>query len=96
MVKEYNNHLIWTYDAPHLGYWIAAPLPGARGIIKMKQSNPFKNPDSMLQSIPADLLALPLTGCMMWGKASNLLVLALFQVYKKRLGSMNSCSYNVY
>ncbi|KAM5327261.1 protein FAM171B isoform 1-T1 [Glossophaga mutica] len=31
MVKEYNNHLIWTYDAPHLGYWIAAPLPGTRG-----------------------------------------------------------------
>nr|BAC04586.1 unnamed protein product [Homo sapiens] len=31
MVKEHNNHLIWTYDAPHLGYWIAAPLPGTRG-----------------------------------------------------------------
>uniref|UniRef100_A0A8D0Y4R9 Family with sequence similarity 171 member B n=1 Tax=Sus scrofa TaxID=9823 RepID=A0A8D0Y4R9_PIG len=31
MVKEYNNHLIWTYDAPHLGYWIAAPLLGTRG-----------------------------------------------------------------
>ncbi|XP_049629146.1 protein FAM171B [Suncus etruscus] len=30
MVKEYNNHLIWTYDAPYLGYWIAAPLPGTR------------------------------------------------------------------
>ncbi|XP_034351028.1 protein FAM171B isoform X2 [Arvicanthis niloticus] len=24
-VKEHNSHLIWTYDAPHLGYWIAAP-----------------------------------------------------------------------
>uniref|UniRef100_A0A9L0K3A2 Family with sequence similarity 171 member B n=1 Tax=Equus asinus TaxID=9793 RepID=A0A9L0K3A2_EQUAS len=31
MVKEYNSHLVWTYDAPHLGYWIAAPLPGTRG-----------------------------------------------------------------
>uniref|UniRef100_A0A5F9DKQ3 Family with sequence similarity 171 member B n=1 Tax=Oryctolagus cuniculus TaxID=9986 RepID=A0A5F9DKQ3_RABIT len=31
MVKEHNNHLVWTYDAPHLGYWIAAPLPGSRG-----------------------------------------------------------------
>ncbi|XP_062943313.1 protein FAM171B [Cynocephalus volans] len=31
VVKEYNNHLIWTYDASHLGYWIAAPLPGMRG-----------------------------------------------------------------
>ncbi|XP_047628988.1 protein FAM171B isoform X1 [Phacochoerus africanus] len=31
MVKENNNHLIWTYDAPHLGYWIAAPLLGTRG-----------------------------------------------------------------
>ncbi|XP_045874941.1 protein FAM171B isoform X1 [Meles meles] len=30
-VKAYNHHLIWTYDAPHLGYWIAAPLPGTRG-----------------------------------------------------------------
>ncbi|XP_060033593.1 protein FAM171B isoform X2 [Erinaceus europaeus] len=30
-VKAYNSHLIWTYDAPHLGYWIAAPLPGTRG-----------------------------------------------------------------
>lgn len=39
IVKEYNSHLIWTYDAPHLGYWIAAPLPGTRGIVKMKQSN---------------------------------------------------------
>lgn len=36
-VKAYNNHLIWTYDAPHLGYWIAAPLPGTRGTVKMKQ-----------------------------------------------------------
>eukprot|EP00073_Rattus_norvegicus_P045509 XP_017447657.1 PREDICTED: protein FAM171B isoform X3 [Rattus norvegicus] len=26
-VKEHNGHLIWTYDAPHLGYWIAAPSP---------------------------------------------------------------------
>ncbi|KAM9248631.1 protein FAM171B [Dugong dugon] len=32
IVKKYNNHLIWTYDAPHLGYWIAAPLPGTRGL----------------------------------------------------------------
>nr|XP_004660330.1 protein FAM171B [Jaculus jaculus] len=32
IVKEHNGHLIWTYDAPHLGYWIAAPLPGAKGI----------------------------------------------------------------
>ncbi|XP_023617887.1 LOW QUALITY PROTEIN: protein FAM171B [Myotis lucifugus] len=31
VVKDYNNHLIWMYDAPHLGYWIAAPLPGTRG-----------------------------------------------------------------
>ncbi|XP_035160208.2 protein FAM171B isoform X2 [Callithrix jacchus] len=31
MVKEHNSHLMWIYDAPHLGYWIAAPLPGTRG-----------------------------------------------------------------
>lgn len=36
IVKEYNNHFIWTYDAPHLGYWIAAPLPGSRGIVNIK------------------------------------------------------------
>ena len=45
MVKEYNSHLIWTYDAPHLGYWIAAPLPGTRGMVKMKQYKQ-KNPNS--------------------------------------------------
>ncbi|XP_019409793.1 PREDICTED: protein FAM171B isoform X1 [Crocodylus porosus] len=28
MVKEANDHLVWKYVAPHLGYWIAAPLPG--------------------------------------------------------------------
>ncbi|XP_063115485.1 protein FAM171B isoform X2 [Cavia porcellus] len=32
VVKEQDSHLIWTYDAPHLGYWVAAPLPGMRGI----------------------------------------------------------------
>ncbi|XP_010217515.1 PREDICTED: protein FAM171B [Tinamus guttatus] len=30
MVKEANHQLVWTYVAPHLGYWIAAPLPGTR------------------------------------------------------------------
>uniref|UniRef100_A0A8B9P8S3 Family with sequence similarity 171 member B n=1 Tax=Apteryx owenii TaxID=8824 RepID=A0A8B9P8S3_APTOW len=30
MVKEANDQLVWTYVAPHLGYWIAAPLPGTR------------------------------------------------------------------
>uniref|UniRef100_A0A8C6JYZ9 Uncharacterized protein n=1 Tax=Melopsittacus undulatus TaxID=13146 RepID=A0A8C6JYZ9_MELUD len=32
MVKEADGQLVWTYTAQHLGYWIAAPLPGARGI----------------------------------------------------------------
>ncbi|XP_043850978.1 protein FAM171B isoform X2 [Dromiciops gliroides] len=31
MVKKFNDQLVWTYMAPHLGYWIAAPLPGTRG-----------------------------------------------------------------
>ncbi|XP_037379576.1 protein FAM171B [Talpa occidentalis] len=31
IVKDHNGHLMWTYDAPHLGYWIAAPIPGTRG-----------------------------------------------------------------
>ncbi|KAJ7426762.1 protein FAM171B [Willisornis vidua] len=30
MVKEADGQLIWTYTAQHLGYWIAAPLPGTR------------------------------------------------------------------
>ncbi|XP_045437566.1 protein FAM171B [Pipistrellus kuhlii] len=30
-VREADSHLVWTYDAPHLGYWMAAPLPGTRG-----------------------------------------------------------------
>ncbi|NWS20098.1 F171B protein, partial [Pachyramphus minor] len=31
MVKEADGQLVWTYTAQHLGYWIAAPLPGTRG-----------------------------------------------------------------
>ncbi|XP_050195773.1 protein FAM171B isoform X2 [Myiozetetes cayanensis] len=30
MVKEADGQLLWTYTAQHLGYWIAAPLPGTR------------------------------------------------------------------
>lgn len=30
-VKDAGDHLVWTYTVPHLGYWIAAPLPGSRG-----------------------------------------------------------------
>ncbi|XP_016853710.1 protein FAM171B isoform X1 [Anolis carolinensis] len=33
IVKDAGDHLVWTYTAPSLGYWIAAPLPGARGSI---------------------------------------------------------------
>ncbi|XP_069052682.1 protein FAM171B [Lepisosteus oculatus] len=33
LVKKEDNRLVWTYVAPHLGYWIAAPLPAARGFI---------------------------------------------------------------
>lgn len=54
-VKEYNNHFVWTYDAPHLGYWIAAPLPGTRGIVKMKQKEFEK-----IQVIKLELISLNL------------------------------------
>ncbi|KAG7252881.1 hypothetical protein CRUP_019344, partial [Coryphaenoides rupestris] len=27
IVKMINGHMVWTYTASHLGYWIAAPLP---------------------------------------------------------------------
>ncbi|XP_059724224.1 protein FAM171B [Haemorhous mexicanus] len=30
VVKEVDGQLVWTYTAQHLGYWIAAPLPGAK------------------------------------------------------------------
>ncbi|XP_074857743.1 protein FAM171B isoform X3 [Carettochelys insculpta] len=33
MVKNANDHLVWTYIAPNLGYWIAAPVPGTRDSI---------------------------------------------------------------
>ncbi|XP_042296354.1 protein FAM171B isoform X2 [Sceloporus undulatus] len=33
MVKDAGDHLVWTYTASSLGYWIAAPLPGARDSI---------------------------------------------------------------
>ncbi|KAL4656708.1 protein FAM171B isoform X1 [Arapaima gigas] len=31
MVKMEEEGLVWSYVAPHLGYWIAAPLPSSRG-----------------------------------------------------------------
>ncbi|NWH62394.1 F171B protein, partial [Geococcyx californianus] len=31
IVKEADGQLAWTYTAQHLGYWIAAQLPGTRG-----------------------------------------------------------------
>ncbi|XP_063197118.1 protein FAM171B isoform X2 [Chroicocephalus ridibundus] len=30
IVKEADGQLVWAYTAQHLGYWIAAPLPGTR------------------------------------------------------------------
>ncbi|KAK9410794.1 hypothetical protein NXF25_001969 [Crotalus adamanteus] len=33
MVKNMDDHLVWTYTAASLGYWIAAPLPGTRDSI---------------------------------------------------------------
>ncbi|KAG9349454.1 hypothetical protein JZ751_027898 [Albula glossodonta] len=31
MVKLEEDHLVWTYEVPHLGSWLAAPLPSYRG-----------------------------------------------------------------
>ncbi|XP_041116269.1 protein FAM171B isoform X2 [Polyodon spathula] len=33
MVTQDEDHVVWSYVAPHLGYWIAAPLPTRGGII---------------------------------------------------------------
>lgn len=30
-VASVDGKLMWTFTAPHLGYWIAAPLPSTRG-----------------------------------------------------------------
>lgn len=38
MVKEVDGQLVWTYTAQHLGYWIAAPLPGTRGMATAGQA----------------------------------------------------------
>ncbi|XP_053265101.1 protein FAM171B isoform X1 [Podarcis raffonei] len=43
MVKDAQDHLVWTYSAPSLGYWIAAPLPGTR--------------DSIIASVTKDITA---------------------------------------
>lgn len=40
VVKEVDGQTIWTYTAQHLGYWIAAPLPGARGMATTGQAVP--------------------------------------------------------
>ncbi|XP_067842915.1 family with sequence similarity 171 member B [Heptranchias perlo] len=32
-VRKEDDHLVWTYIAPHLGHWIAAPLPLTKGTI---------------------------------------------------------------
>ncbi|NWY95465.1 F171B protein, partial [Loxia curvirostra] len=40
VVKEVDGQLVWTYTAQHLGYWIAAPLPGARGMATTGQAVP--------------------------------------------------------
>lgn len=38
MVREVDGQLVWTYTAQHLGYWIAAPLPGTRGMATTGQA----------------------------------------------------------
>lgn len=30
-VASVDGKLMWTFTAPHLGHWIAAPLPSSRG-----------------------------------------------------------------
>ncbi|KAJ6665174.1 hypothetical protein lerEdw1_004222 [Lerista edwardsae] len=43
MVKDAGDHLVWTYTAPSLGYWIAAPVPGSR--------------DSLITTVTKDITA---------------------------------------
>ncbi|NWR19650.1 F171B protein, partial [Emberiza fucata] len=40
VVKEVDGQSVWTYTAQHLGYWIAAPLPGARGMATTGHADP--------------------------------------------------------
>lgn len=39
IVKMVGDHLVWTYIASHLGYWIAAPLPSSNGIMIVTVQN---------------------------------------------------------
>ncbi|XP_029103091.1 protein FAM171B isoform X2 [Scleropages formosus] len=41
MVRVEEEGLVWTYVAPHLGYWIAAPLPSSRGYMGHETSMDF-------------------------------------------------------
>lgn len=43
IVKTMGSELVWTYSAPHLGYWLAAPLPS---------SNNYIGPGSSLDFLP--------------------------------------------
>uniref|UniRef100_A0A4W5QCQ1 Family with sequence similarity 171 member B n=1 Tax=Hucho hucho TaxID=62062 RepID=A0A4W5QCQ1_9TELE len=41
IVKMVGDHLVWTYIASHLGYWIAAPLPSSNGYMGHASSMEF-------------------------------------------------------
>uniref|UniRef100_A0AAZ3QWM6 Membrane-associated ring finger (C3HC4) 7 n=1 Tax=Oncorhynchus tshawytscha TaxID=74940 RepID=A0AAZ3QWM6_ONCTS len=41
IVKLVGDHLVWTYIASHLGYWIAAPLPSSNGYMGHASSMEF-------------------------------------------------------
>ncbi|NWW86755.1 F171B protein, partial [Rhynochetos jubatus] len=49
-VKEADGQLAWTYTAQHLGYWLAAPLPGTRG-------NSDREGQSVLGAVSEDVTA---------------------------------------
>lgn len=74
VVKEQDSHLIWTYDAPHLGYWVAAPLPGMRGTLTMKNKfrNKYRYHAGSSVTSPVFMLGFSLPGCVTLEKALNL------------------------
>ncbi|XP_062303192.1 family with sequence similarity 171 member B [Osmerus eperlanus] len=48
IVKMVNNHLVWTYMASHLGYWIAASIPSSSDYMGHASSMEFLSYHSYL------------------------------------------------
>lgn len=53
-MKMEEGKLFWTFMAPHLGYWIAAPMPSIKGMYCMIGSS-FPNQQNIYVTIKNSL-----------------------------------------